>query len=96
MRMINVIIVAGAAALLAAGRVEAQHLWWDTERLDHATCLYGEITVLATHRRDLLLRRQLASRRASGRLLRHPAQQRERAPHDLLHLGHVAEAPSQA
>lgn len=27
----------------------AQHLWWDTKGLDEATCLYGEITVLATN-----------------------------------------------
>lgn len=38
------------AAVLSAARVEAQHLYWE-ESSDHAdaTCLYGEITVLATH-----------------------------------------------
>ena len=34
---------------LLAGRAEAQHLWWDVKGQDDATCLYGEITVLATH-----------------------------------------------
>lgn len=31
--------------------LNAQHLWWDTRAkgLEDATCLYGEITVLATH-----------------------------------------------
>jgi hypothetical protein len=27
----------------------AQHLWWDVKAYPDATCLYGEITVLATH-----------------------------------------------
>lgn len=36
-------------SLLATDRASAQHLWWDTQKLDDATCLYGEITVLATH-----------------------------------------------
>jgi hypothetical protein len=35
--------------MLAAGRVEAQHLFWDTRGFADATCVYGEITVLATH-----------------------------------------------
>ncbi len=34
---------------LLGSRAEAQHLWWDVKGLDDATCLYGEITVLATH-----------------------------------------------
>lgn len=38
-----------AALGLLAGPAEAQHLWWNTDRIDDATCLYGEITVLATH-----------------------------------------------
>jgi hypothetical protein len=41
--------VATGTILLIAGRVAAQHLWWDTKKLPDATCLYGEITVLATH-----------------------------------------------
>jgi hypothetical protein len=49
MRLKTMATVAGAALLLVGGRVSAQHLWWDTKKLDHATCLYGEITVLATH-----------------------------------------------
>ena len=28
---------------------QAQHLWWNLEDQKEATCLYGEITVLATH-----------------------------------------------
>lgn len=35
--------------LFAGTHAGAQHLWWNTNKLDHATCLYGEITVLATH-----------------------------------------------
>ena len=42
----------------------------------------------------LLLRRQLAPRRGGRRILRHPGQQPQGAPHDLLHLGHFADAPS--
>jgi hypothetical protein len=38
-----------AASFLKVGRAEAQHLWWDKEKLNNATCLYGEVTVLATH-----------------------------------------------
>jgi hypothetical protein len=43
-------IAVGAALALSAGRVEAQHLWWEESpaRKD-ATCVYGEITVLLTH-----------------------------------------------
>jgi hypothetical protein len=48
MRMVLATMVTGAA-LLAGTETRAQHLWWDTRKLDHATCLYGEITVLATH-----------------------------------------------
>jgi hypothetical protein len=45
----TVALVAGVTLLLAGGRAAAQHLWWDTRKLDDATCLYGEITVLATN-----------------------------------------------
>ncbi|MGO9112264.1 MAG: DUF3472 domain-containing protein [Thermoguttaceae bacterium] len=34
---------------LAASTAPAQHLWWNLDGQDEATCLYGEITVLATH-----------------------------------------------
>ena len=34
--------------LVLSGRAEAQHLWWDIEKKSDATCLYGEVTVLAT------------------------------------------------
>jgi hypothetical protein len=35
--------------LLAGSPASAQHLWWNLEGQKDATCLYGEITVLATH-----------------------------------------------
>jgi len=35
--------------LLLGANAQAQHLWWNLERQNDATCLYGEITVLATH-----------------------------------------------
>jgi hypothetical protein len=35
--------------LLLCANAQAQHLWWNLERQDDATCLYGEVTVLATH-----------------------------------------------
>ncbi len=39
-----------AAMLLAlCANATAQHLWWDLQGQKDATCLYGEITVLATH-----------------------------------------------
>jgi hypothetical protein len=39
-----------AALVLWAGRhANAQHLWWDLAGQTEATCLYGEITVLATN-----------------------------------------------
>ena len=34
---------------LTSVSAEAQHLWWNLEGQKEATCLYGEITVLATH-----------------------------------------------
>ncbi len=43
------IVTAIVAVVLSTGRVAAQHLWWKTEPDSRATCLYGEITVLATH-----------------------------------------------
>ena len=42
-------IVIGATCFLSTGSVQAQHLWWDTRNVADATCVYGEITVLATH-----------------------------------------------
>jgi hypothetical protein len=35
--------------LLLCGSAKAQHLWWNLEKQDKAVCLYGEITVLASH-----------------------------------------------
>jgi hypothetical protein len=49
MRTAIVAMIAVTGLLAGAGGAEAQHLWWDTKKLDRATCLYGEITVLATH-----------------------------------------------
>jgi len=34
---------------LIAAKAQAQHLWWNLEHEPNAVCLYGEITVLATH-----------------------------------------------
>jgi len=47
----NLRIVAGIATilLLATASADAQHLWWNLEGQKDATCLYGEITVLATN-----------------------------------------------
>ena len=36
------------ALVLGCPPLRAQHLWWDLEGQHDATCLYGEITVLAT------------------------------------------------
>jgi hypothetical protein len=49
MRLQIVAALTAAGLLLTAARAGAQHLWWDTKKLDDATCLYGEITVLATN-----------------------------------------------
>jgi hypothetical protein len=38
-----------AIILTLAGSAHAQHLWWNTKDVPGATCLYGEITVLATY-----------------------------------------------
>jgi len=40
-------VLAGSLTLATTGR--SQHLWWNLEQQRDATCLYGEITVLATH-----------------------------------------------
>ncbi len=34
---------------LASSAAQAQHLWWNLDGQNQAKCLYGEITVLATH-----------------------------------------------
>lgn len=38
-----------ANILLLGATASAQHLWWDLQGQRNGTCLYGEITVLATH-----------------------------------------------
>jgi hypothetical protein len=38
-----------AVAALGCAHACAQHLWWDLQGQRDAACLYGEITVLATH-----------------------------------------------
>jgi len=43
------LLAALVSLAVGAGQARAQHLWWDHAGLDHATCAYGEITVLATH-----------------------------------------------
>jgi hypothetical protein len=43
-------VAAAILVLLFLGvEARAQHLWWNLEGQQGATCLYGEITVLATH-----------------------------------------------
>lgn len=39
--------VVASAFFVFCAKADAQHLWWNNEK--QATCLYGEITVLATH-----------------------------------------------
>ncbi len=38
-----------AAVLSLSATATAQHLWWDLQGQEDATCIYGEITVLASH-----------------------------------------------
>ncbi len=42
-------IVVGSIFSLYSASAEAQHLWWKIDKDREATCLYGEITPLATH-----------------------------------------------
>jgi hypothetical protein len=41
-------LAVAASLLLFCAGANAQHLWWDLQGQGDATCLYGEITVLAT------------------------------------------------
>ncbi len=43
------LLAAVALVVLLARPARAQHLWWNHAGQDHAACVYGEITVLATH-----------------------------------------------
>ncbi len=43
------VLVAAAAFLLVCPSADAQHLWWNLEDQRDANCVYGTITVLATH-----------------------------------------------
>ena len=45
----KVFCLTAAMALTFSANVQAQRLWWDLQGQNDATCLYGEITVLATH-----------------------------------------------
>ncbi len=49
MRAMTWVPTVTAALLLSGSRVDAQHLAWDLEGRRNATCLYGTVTVLATH-----------------------------------------------
>ncbi len=49
MRPIRLVLHFLLATWVLSHAAMAQHLWWDTKGLDEATCLYGEITVLATN-----------------------------------------------
>jgi hypothetical protein len=46
--MKSMFMMAVALGLFAPASALAQHLWWNLEGQKDATCLYGEITVLAT------------------------------------------------
>jgi hypothetical protein len=46
--MLRLLAVFATVLLLCPG-LHAQHLWWDLNGQHDATCLYGTITVLATH-----------------------------------------------
>lgn len=48
MNLKHLVVPLLTAALLTFS-AHAQHLWWNLEGQKDATCLYGEITVLATH-----------------------------------------------
>jgi hypothetical protein len=39
----------GLVCIFSAANARAQHLWWNAGGQRDATCVYGEITVLATH-----------------------------------------------
>ncbi|HET6883772.1 MAG TPA: DUF3472 domain-containing protein [Pirellulales bacterium] len=45
----KIAVFLSVACVVAASPVAAQHLWWDTVNAREATCLFGEITVLASH-----------------------------------------------
>jgi hypothetical protein len=48
-RQSQVFIAGVAVTLFLCAPAQAQHLWWNLEGQKDATCLYGEVTVLATH-----------------------------------------------
>ncbi len=50
MHWVRCVGMAVAAFLILCPRAQAQHLWWNLEGHKDPTCLYGTITVLATHR----------------------------------------------
>jgi hypothetical protein len=43
------VVFAAIVCLTAVRSASAQHLWWDAGGQKAATCVYGQITVLATH-----------------------------------------------
>lgn len=46
---ISALCLSGLLAMATVHRASAQHLWWNLAGQKDATCLYGQITVLATH-----------------------------------------------
>ena len=46
---LRIVVGIAAISLLPTACADAQHLWWNLEGQKDATCLYGEITVLATN-----------------------------------------------
>src|SRR5262245_55373952 len=51
LRTVSIGVLGLLCSLLSVGRShgQASHLWWDLGDQRQATCLYGEITVLATY-----------------------------------------------
>src|SRR5580704_15719515 len=48
-RMATAMLAAMVLAIIGRSEAASSHLWWDTSGQEKATCVYGEITVLATH-----------------------------------------------
>ena len=49
MRLMVLIVVVTVQILAGRADAASSHLWWNIKGCEDATCVYGEITVLATH-----------------------------------------------
>jgi len=49
LKITQAILAVALTGLVGAADVQGQHLFWNLEEQKGATCLYGEVTVLATH-----------------------------------------------